>query len=119
MLRFLVLLGDDPPRPDPGTNGIMFLLPIIFIVFYMLILRPHKKQEQERMAMVKNLKKNDEVLTNAGIYGTVVDVSETDDKITVKVADNVRVKMTKGSVLRNLTNEEAAKEAKAAKEVKA
>ena len=57
----------------------------------------------------------DEVLTNAGIYGTITDVSETDDKITVKIADNVRIKMTKGSVLRNLTNEEAAKAAKEAK----
>jgi preprotein translocase subunit YajC len=119
MLRYLILLAEDAPRSDPGANGMLFILPVIFILFYMLILRPHKKQEQERLAMVKNLKKNDEVLTNSGIYGTVVDVSETDDKITVKVADNVRIKMTKGSVLRNLTNEEAAKEAKATKEVKA
>ena len=54
-----------------------------------------KRQEQERQALASNLKKNDEVLTNAGIYGTVVDVSENEDEITVKVDDNVRVKMTK------------------------
>ncbi len=86
---------------------------------YLLLIRPLRRQEQERQALASNLKKNDEVLTNAGIYGTVVDVSETDDKITVKVDDNVRVKMTKGSVARNLTNEEAAKQAKEPKEAKA
>jgi hypothetical protein len=37
----------------------------------------------------------------------------------VKVADNVRLKMTRASIVRNLTNEEAAKQAKAAKEAKA
>ncbi|MGH7226940.1 MAG: preprotein translocase subunit YajC, partial [Gemmataceae bacterium] len=80
---------------------------------------PMKRQEQERQAMAGHLKKNDEVLTNAGIYGTVVDVGDSDDRITVRIADNVRVKMTRASVARNLTNEEAAKQAKAAKETKA
>ena len=56
-----------------------------------------KRQEQERQTMAGNLKKNDEVLTNSGIYGTVIDVSDSDDKITVKIADNVRIKMTKAA----------------------
>jgi len=34
----------------------------------------------------------------------------------VRVDDNVRLKMVKNSILRNLTNEDAAKEAKAAKD---
>ena len=80
---------------------------------------PCKRQEHERIAMLtSNLKKNDEVLTHSGIYGTVVDVSENDDKITVRVADNVASENDQNSILRNLTNEEAAKEAKAAKAAK-
>lgn len=115
MLHTLILLAEDAPQQGPG--GMISFLPLILIalVFYLLLIRPMKKQEQERQRMASNLKKNDEVLTNSGIYGTVVDVSETDDKITVRVADNVRIKMTKGSVARNLTNEEAAKSAKEAK----
>jgi preprotein translocase subunit YajC len=118
MLQAMILLADDPPQQGPGWTPFVPMI-LIGLVIYMLVLRPMKRQEQERQALAGNLKKNDEVLTNAGIYGTVVDISETDDKITVRVADNVRLKMTKGSVLRNLTNEEAAKQAKAAKEVKA
>jgi preprotein translocase subunit YajC len=119
MLHTLILLAEDTPPPGQGPAIIQFL-PLIAIaaVFYLLLIRPMKRQEQERQALASNLKKNDEVLTNSGIYGTVIDVGDTDDKITVKIADNVRVKMTKGSVLRNLTNEEAAKQAKAAKEAK-
>jgi preprotein translocase subunit YajC len=120
MLHVLIVLAEGEKDNPAGQQGsFLFILPVILLLFYLLILRPQKRMEQERQAMAGNLKKNDEVLTSAGIYGTVVDVSETDDKITVKVADNVRVKMTKASVVRNLTNEEAAKQAKTAKEAKA
>jgi preprotein translocase subunit YajC len=118
MIQALILLAEDETRRDPGLGMLPALIPIA-ILFYLLVFRPAKKQEQERQKMAGNLKKNDEVLTNSGIYGTITDVSDSDDKITVKIADNVRIKMTKGSVLRNLTNEEAANQAKAAKEVKA
>jgi preprotein translocase subunit YajC len=124
MMHMLILLAAEDSAPQ--GQGLSFLNEVfvpmiaIFAVFYLLFIRPMKKQEQERQQLAKNLKKNDEVLTNAGIYGTIVDVSDTDDKITVKIADNVRVKMTKASIFRNLTNEEeAAKQAKAAKEAKA
>lgn len=118
MLQTLLLFaeGDAPPGP-----GILQFLPLIAIaaVFYLLMIRPMRKQEQERQALARNLKKNDEILTSSGFYATVVDVGEdNEDKITVKLGD-VRVKMTKASVFRNLTNEEAAKEAKTAKETKA
>jgi preprotein translocase YajC subunit len=74
-----------------------------------------RRQEQERQALLTNIKKNDKVITSAGIYGTVISVAEKEDEIVVKVDDNVRLKMVKNSILRNLTNEEAAKEAEAAK----
>ena len=66
--------------------------------------------------MTTDLKKNDKVLTSSGIYGTVTAISEKEDEITVKVDDNVRLRMTKESIARNLSNEEAARAAKAAKQ---
>jgi preprotein translocase subunit YajC len=118
MMHIGILLAEEGA---PQGAGMIQFLPFILIAFviWWLILRPMKRQEQERQALANNLKKNDEVLTNSGMYGTVVDVSDSEDRITVKIADNVRVKMTKGSIHRNLSNEEAAKQAKVAKEVKA
>ena len=71
-----------------------------------------RRQEQRRKAMVSDLKKNDKVLTTAGIYGTVVAVSDTEDEVTVKVDENVRLKMAKGSIGRNISREEEAKQQK-------
>jgi preprotein translocase YajC subunit len=74
-----------------------------------------KRQEQERAALLSMLTKNDKVITHSGIYGTVISVAEKEDEIVVKVDDNVRLRMTKGSIARNLTREEAARAAKETK----
>lgn len=98
--------------PPPAFLDPLILFPGIALLFYFLILRPGRRQELERRAFLTNLKKNDKVLTAAGIYGTVVAIAEKEDEVTVRLDDNVRVKMTKASIARNLTNEEAAKAAK-------
>jgi preprotein translocase subunit YajC len=96
--------------------GILWLLPAILFLFYFLVLRPMRKQDQERQNLVRNLKKNDKVITTSGIYGTVVAIAEHADEITVKVDDNVRVRMLKSSILKNLTQEEALKAQKEGKD---
>ena len=123
--QLLVLLADassggQPPagqQPAGGLfdNPMMFLLICALPLIYIFFLRPMRKQEQDRQALLNAIKKDDKVITHAGIYGTVISVAEKEDEIVVKVADNVRLKMVKNSIMRNLTNEEAAKEAEAAK----
>src|SRR4051794_33259060 len=99
MLQFLVLLAEDAPAPPTIFNLLPFIA--IPILFYLILIRPSQKKEQERSSLLTGLKKNDKVLTAAGIYGTVASVSEREDEVTIKVDDNVRLKMTKGSIARN------------------
>ena len=112
--------GQPPASPSQDGGGLLGgFLPVIAIglpLFYFIVLRPMQRQDKEKAALLNQVKKNDKIITHAGIYGTVVSVSDTEDEITVKIDDNVRVKMVKNSIMRNLTNEEAAKEAKAAKD---
>ena len=96
--------------------GLPLLLGGIFFLFYFIVLRPQKRrQERDRQEQLNTLNKNDKVLTTAGIYGTIVSVSDKEDEVTVKVDDNTRLKMLKASIMRNLTREEAAKAEKEAK----
>lgn len=102
------------PAPPPGLDQLFFLvIPLVFAYFFLL--RPAFRQEKDRKALRSTLKKNDKVLTTGGIYGVVVAIAEKDDEITVKVDDNCRLKMTRAAIDRNLSNEEAAREAKNAK----
>jgi preprotein translocase subunit YajC len=112
--------GNPAPTSPFGGYDMIFVMGAIMLVGYLLLVRPMKRQEADRQAMAKNLRKNDKVLTTAGIYGTVITASETEDEVVVKVDDNTRLRMLKGSIARNLTREEeAAQAAKEAKEAKA
>ncbi len=55
-----------------------FFVPLIlvFVIFYFLMIRPQKKQQQLRIKMLSDLKKGDEVVTTAGIHGKVVGVAD-------------------------------------------
>lgn len=100
--------GPEANRPWFGDPMIM-AAPFLLLFAYLFLLRPQMRQEQNRTSMIKSLKKDDEVLTNAGIYGSVVSVHDTKDEVVLKISDNARIRVTKAAVFRNLTAEEAAR----------
>ena len=87
--------------PESSLPTIIILGPI-FLLFYLLLIRPQQRQEKKRRSLVDSLKKNDKVLTSAGIYGTVVSVEADQDKVVLRVDDDKGVKFTfsKASIVR-------------------
>jgi len=107
---------DQPTKPFGSGLEPLLLMGTVFFMFYFIVLRPHKRrQERERQEQLNLLNKNDRVITTAGIYGTIVSVSDKEDEVTVKVDDNTRLKMMKASIIRNITREETLKAEKEAK----
>ena len=82
----------------PADGGLMAFLPLILMVgvFYFLLIRPQQKRAKEHQALIGGLKKGDEVVSVGGLGGTVTAVG--DAFVTVKVANNVEVKLQKQSV---------------------
>ena len=112
MVQLLVTFaqGDAPART--GLPLELMLLPVLFLLFYFVVIRPaQKRREQEEAEKLNSLLKDDEVLTIGGIYGTIVSVSADKDKdeIVVKISDNTRVKMTRAAIHRNMSQEERLK----------
>jgi preprotein translocase subunit YajC len=72
------------------------------VIFYLLLLRPQRQQDQKRRAMIDALKKNDKVVTTGGIYGTVTSVDAVSDRIVLRIDDEkgVKVAFTRSSVAR-------------------
>ncbi|MBI4178293.1 preprotein translocase subunit YajC [bacterium] len=99
MLPAYAAEGAAPPAPGILIQLLPFIL-IIFI-FYFLLIRPQKKRQEEHRVMIDGLKKGDDVVTSGGMYAQVADVRE--DHFVVKIADNVRVKMTKSSIASKLS----------------
>ena len=92
--------------------GQMLPLVLIFVVFYFLLIRPQQKKTKEHRLMLAGLKKNDEVVTAGGIYGKVV--SLTDAVVTLEVAQNVRIRVSRPQIASVIKLEKAS-----GKEVKA
>lgn len=90
--------GAAAAGPAAEGSGLLGMLPLllIFVLFYFMLIRPQAKRAKEHKNMVETLSKGDEVVTNGGLLGRVTDVGES--FITVKIADNVEVKVQKQSV---------------------
>lgn len=88
------LLTAPPQGGGQGPGLAQFMVPIalIFMIFYFLLLRPQKRREQERQAMLGALKKGDTVFTNAGIIGKIKQIDEREVSIEIdKKGASIRV----------------------------
>ena len=74
------------------------ILPLagIFVIFYLLLIRPARTKQKAMQAMLEALKPGDRVITSAGIHGTVVGLSE--DVVQVRISDNVKVDFSKSAI---------------------
>jgi preprotein translocase subunit YajC len=68
----------------------------IFIIFYFVLIRPGTTRQKKLQQMLDNLKVGDKIITNSGIYGTIMGFKN--DRIQVRVADNVKIEMARNSV---------------------
>jgi preprotein translocase subunit YajC len=84
--------------PAQQADPFMSFLPLIilFVIFYFLLIRPQQKKAKEHREMVSAMKKGDEIVTQGGMVGKVIDVSE--GFLTVEIADNVQVKLQSHAV---------------------
>ncbi len=70
----------------------------ILVLWYLLVLMPQNKERSKRQDMLKSLKKNDPVVTIGGVIGTVVNVTEDGEEVTVRVDDNTRLKLRRDAI---------------------
>lgn len=78
--------------------------PIVFmgLVFYFLLYRPQKKEQQRRTNMLDSLKKGDRIITAGGIHGAITAI--TDKIVTIKIADKVEINISRSAVNINESN---------------
>jgi preprotein translocase subunit YajC len=120
MSAVLLLFAQAAQAPekvgDPIGDMLRSPMPLLFALFigmYFFVLLPGQRREKKQREMVMNgLKKNDEVLTTSGFIGTVANVREGEDEVTIKLDDNCKVRMKKTSIAQILKAKDAKDEAK-------
>jgi len=92
------LLAVAPSGTEGQQSPFLWLVPyvLIFVVFYFLLIAPARKKQKRHQEMISSLKNGDRVITNGGILGTVVGVSDT--VIQLRIADQVKIEVSRNAV---------------------
>lgn len=96
MTDLLILAQAAAPAQQSNLLVSMMPLVFIFVIFYFLLIRPQQKKAKDHEKLIQAVKTGDQVVTNAGIHGTVANVKE--KTIIIKIADNVKVEFDRGAV---------------------
>jgi len=100
MMSAWLLLGMAPPAGGgQGQQSPIFMvvwLGLMIGIFYVILIRPQQRREKERRALLEAVKSGDRVLFAGGIIGIVTNVKE--KTLVIKVADKVKMEVTRGSV---------------------
>ena len=99
---------------DGGGGILIQILPLvlIFVVFYLLLIRPQQKRMKTHREMLGALRRGDRVVTGGGIVGTVTKAG--DDELTVEIAEGVRVRVLRSTVSQVMSKTEPVRERKPA-----
>ena len=94
----LFLLAQD----EAGRKSSIFDFAIPFVaiavLWYFLLVRPQRREKAKREDQLKELKKNDRVVTIGGIVGTVANISQDGREVTLKIDDNARITLLRNSI---------------------
>ena len=79
----------------------MFPLLAVFVIFYLIVMRPQSRRMKEHQNAIAAVKKGDEVVTGGGIRGKVTKVI--DEEAEVEIAQGVKVRVLKSTISSVLT----------------
>jgi len=73
------------------------LIPL-FLIMYLLLIRPQRKRQKEHEKLLTELKRGDKIVTNSGMFGTVFAIDDEKNKVVVKITDEIKVEFLKSSI---------------------
>ena len=101
--NLLVLLADAAPATGAGdTSGLqnmnmLFMIGFMFLMMYLLMIRPQQKKAKELAAQIAALKTGDKVITSGGIHGVISNIKQ-GPALLLKVDDNCKILVEKTAI---------------------
>jgi preprotein translocase subunit YajC len=101
----LEILAQDAQQSANPLIGLA--LPVLMIVvFYFLLIRPQNQRRRAQMQMQSEVDVGDEIVTTAGIYGTIVELEDDFGTVILEVAPNTQIRMARAAIAQRVTDDE-------------
>lgn len=94
--NLLLLMGS----PDGGGGGMLGLVPLalLFVIMYLLLIRPQRKKQKEHNKLLTELKKGDRVVTTGGMFGTIFAIDEAKNRVVLRINEQTKLEFLKSSI---------------------
>ncbi len=98
-MQNLFLMAEAAPSNGGGTWVLLVYVALIGAMMYFMIIKPQKKQKKQQQELMSSMAIGDSVLTTAGFYGIIIDM--TDDTVIVEFGNNknCRIPMQKQAIV--------------------
>jgi preprotein translocase subunit YajC len=85
---------------DAGGGGYITLIwfGLIFVLMYLLLIRPQRKKQKDHEKLLGELKKGDKVVTTGGMFGTIFAIDDQHNLVVIKVDNDVKLEFLKTSI---------------------
>ena len=100
-MNSLLLFFMSNPQAGEGGGGFLatwgMLIPL-FLIMYLLLIRPQRKRQKEHEKLLTELKRGDKIVTNSGMFGTIFAIDDEKNKVVLKITDEIKVEFLKSSI---------------------
>lgn len=81
-----------------SASGLVAILPfiLILVILYVLMIMPAQRRQKKLAAMIAALKNGDKIITNGGIYGTVVGLDN--ESVQLRIAEQVKIRVARSAI---------------------
>ena len=92
-----ILMGGGESAGGGGMFTIVWF-GLIFVLMYLLLIRPQRKKQKEHEKLINELKKGDKVVTSGGMFGVIFAIDEERGRIVLKIGNDVKTEFLKSSI---------------------
>ncbi len=93
----------SPAYAQSGGTGadtsFLLMMLVIMGIFYFLLLRPQQQRQKEHREMIARVRRGDTVVTSGGMIGRVSRVTDNSDEIEVELAENLKVRIARSTLI--------------------
>ena len=103
MNSILFIIAQTPAGAGGASSvNMLLMMELMIVVFYFFMIRPQMKRQKEMTKFRSALQKGDKIVTTGGIYGKIDEIK--DNIIILEVAMNVKLKVDKSVVLKDMSD---------------